>query len=111
MAQFTIFGYTFDHLASATPMANGATYRVITEDGYYIRKPEFEELEYKTATFLYPSDDLSTVEIVAFEDLPEGYVINGGGDNENNWHEITAEEYEQIQAGEQARMEAELQSM
>lgn len=75
MATFNIFGHTFDHLQSATPM--GKAYRVITEDGWYIHTPYFEELEYKTATFLYPDDDLSAIEIVAFEDLPEGYTING----------------------------------
>ena len=84
MAQFTIFGYTFDHLASATLMNNGVAYRVKTEEGYYIRKPIFDELEYKTVTFLYETDDLSDVEIVAFDDLPEGAVINGGNTN----HEV-----------------------
>ena len=70
MAQFTIFGYTFDHLASARLMPDGKSYRVNTEEGYFIRKPIFEELEYKTATFLYETEDLSAVEIVAFEELP-----------------------------------------
>lgn len=32
-------------------------------------------------------------------------------DSHDNWHEITAEEYEQIQAEEQVRMESELQNM
>lgn len=77
MAQFNIFGYTFDHLASVQLMPGGASYRVKTEEGYYIRKPIFEENEYKTATFLFETEDLTAVEIVAFEDLPEGYVING----------------------------------
>ena len=38
-------------------------------------------------------------------------VYLGVNDSPDNWHEITAEEYEQIQAEEQARMEAELQTM
>ena len=77
MAKFTIYGHVYDHLASAEPMVNGALYRVTTEEGYYIRKPIFEELVYKTATFIYPNDNPADIEIVAFEDLPEGYVING----------------------------------
>lgn len=85
MAQFTIFGHTFDHLASIRLMPGGTSYKVTTEEGYYIRKPIFEELEYKTVTFLYETEDLSAVEIVAFEDLPEGYVING---DVNNDHEV-----------------------
>ena len=75
MATFNIFGYTFDHLQSATPM--GSAYRVKTEEGWYIRKPTFEELEYKTSTFLYATDDLANVEIVAEADLPTGAIING----------------------------------
>lgn len=77
MAQFTIYGNTYEHLVSATPMANGAVYRVTTEEGYYMRKPSYEELEYKTVGFIYPNDNPADIEIVAFEDLPEGYVIHG----------------------------------
>ena len=84
MAQATIYGHTFDHLATAELSTSGRSYEVETEDGYYIRKPSFEELEYKTVTFLYATDDLAAVEIVAFEDLPKGAVINGG---DNNNHE------------------------
>ena len=77
MAAFTIYGHTYDHLQSATSMLNGAFYKVKTEEGYYIRKPIFEELEYKTVTFIYPDDNPADIEIVAFADLPEGYVIHG----------------------------------
>lgn len=86
MAQFTIYGHTYDHLASATPMLNGVFYKVKTEEGYYIRKPIFEELEYKTVTTIYPDDNPADIEIVAFADLPEGYVING--DTGGNDHEV-----------------------
>lgn len=77
MAAFTIYGHIYEHLESATPMLNGTVYMVRTEEGYYIRKPFFEELEYKTVTTIYPNDNPEDIEIVAFEDLPEGYVING----------------------------------
>jgi hypothetical protein len=76
MATFVIFGHTFDHLVRALQMDDDA-YAVKTEDGYYIHKPTFEPLEYKTSTMIYADDDLSAIEIVAFEDLPEGYTING----------------------------------
>lgn len=78
MATFNIFGYTFDHLATARPIGNPvARYVVTTEEGYYIRKPSFMDLEYKTSTMLYPTDDLANVEIVAAADLPEDAIING----------------------------------
>lgn len=35
----------------------------------------------------------------------------GANDSADNWHEITEAEYEQIQAEEKARMEAELHNM
>ena len=38
-------------------------------------------------------------------------VYLGVNDSADNWHEITDAEYEQIQAEEQVRMEAELQNM
>ena len=78
MATYEIYGYTFDHLASVRPMGDPVRcYGVTTEDGYYIHKPTFGELEYKTATFLYATDDLANVEIVAEADLPEDAIING----------------------------------
>ena len=76
MATFNIFGYTFEHLASATLLPNNS-YLVQTETGYYIHKPTFGELEYKTATILYFDDDLANVIIVAAADLSEDAVING----------------------------------
>lgn len=80
MATHNIFGYTFDHLDMVMEMSDGA-YFVTTENGFYIRKPTFEPLEYKTATVLYPDDDLANVVIVAEADLPEGAEINGDEDN------------------------------
>lgn len=84
MATFNIFGYTFDHLEYARAMS-GNSYRVKTEEGYYIHKPTFEENEYKTVTMLYETDNLANVVIVAETDLPEGAEINGGEDND---HEV-----------------------
>jgi hypothetical protein len=72
-----IYGFMFEHL-TAEPIGNPVrAYRVTTESGWYIRKPTFSELEYKTTTMLYATDDLANVEIVAEADLPEGAVING----------------------------------
>jgi hypothetical protein len=87
MATFNIFGYTFDHLASVRAMS-GNSYRVFTEDGYYIHKPTFGELEYKTVTMLYETDDLANVVIVAEADLPPDAIICGGEDND---HEVMSE--------------------
>ena len=74
-----IFGYTFEHIAVATPFGNPVTaYRVTTESGYVIHTPKMEENVYKTSTFLYATDDLSAVEILPVSELPEGAEILGG---------------------------------
>jgi hypothetical protein len=79
MAQFTIFGYTFDHLERATPLGNPVRgYAVKTEEGYWIRVPSFEENVWKTSTALYPTDDLANVQIVHESELPEGAELCGG---------------------------------
>jgi hypothetical protein len=76
-ATVTIFGYTFEHIALAEPFGNPAyVYRVTTEDGYFIHTSKMPENMYKTVTFLYATDDLSTVEIVAAADLPADAEIN-----------------------------------
>ena len=72
-----IFGYTFEHIADAHPVGNPVIlYRVTTEEGYCIHTPKMDENMYKTTTFLYATDDLSAVEIIAVTDLPEGAEIN-----------------------------------
>jgi len=71
---------TLPHLASVEAL--GPVFRITTESGYYIKMPLYEELEYKTVGIIMPTTDLSTVQIVAEADLPDGYVINGDTDNE-----------------------------
>lgn len=86
----TIFGYTFEHIASANPIGDPViAYRVTTEEGYYIHTSKMAENMYKTVTFLYATDDLSTVEIVAAADLPEGAEINN---NDNDTEVMSADE-------------------
>lgn len=75
----TIFGHTLEHIVSARAFGTPVTsYRVTTEDGYYIHTARMGELEYKTVTFIYATDDFSAIEIVAEADLPEDAVICGG---------------------------------
>lgn len=79
MAQFTIYGYVFDHLATARPLGNPVRcYAVTTEEGYWIHVPELGENVWKTATSIYPTDDLANIQIVHESDLPEGAELCGG---------------------------------
>ena len=71
---------------TVTPVGNIA-YRIRANEGYYIKIPEYEALEYRTYQILETTYDFSTVQIVAESDLPEDCVINGGGGN--NDHEVT----------------------
>lgn len=88
----TIFGYTFEHIADAHPVGDPVVlYRVTMEDGYYIHTSKMAENMYKTVTYLYATDDLSTVQIVAEADLPEGAEINNNDNNTEVMAEETAE--------------------
>lgn len=57
-------------------------YRVTMEDGYWIHKPSFGENVWKTATSIYPDEDLTVIEIRATADLPEDAELLGGVDND-----------------------------
>lgn len=50
-------------------------YRIRTIDGYVIKLPTYAENVYKTVVALRATYDFSTVQIIAIEDLPEGYEI------------------------------------
>lgn len=52
-------------------------FRVITKSGYVIKLPTYEENEYKTVGIIFPTTDLSTIQVLAIGDLSDGYVING----------------------------------
>ena len=72
------------HLASVEPIGNPAfLFRVTTENGYVIKLPIYEELEYKVVGIIYPHYDLSTIQVLAISELPDGYVINGDTDNDS----------------------------
>ena len=60
------------HLATVTEIGTSGNFKVKTEEGYWIRKPSFPENVWKTVTVLYPTDDLTAIQIVATADLPEG---------------------------------------
>lgn len=74
--------YDLPHIAEVREMGTTGDYRVTTEEGYWIRKPTFTENVWKTVTFIYPTDDLTAIQIVATEDLPEGAEMCGGVENE-----------------------------
>lgn len=60
------------------PMGNPvARYRIRTLEGYVIKLPVYEELEYKTVAILQLNYDFSLVQVLPISELPEGYVING----------------------------------
>lgn len=74
--------FDLPHLAQVTEVGTSGIYRVITEEGYWIRKPTFTENVWKTATIIYPADDLTVIQILATEDLPEGAELCGGVDTD-----------------------------
>lgn len=52
-------------------------YRIRTNEGYVIKLPEYPENVYKKAAIFTLDYDLSTVQIIAETDLPEGAEIYG----------------------------------
>lgn len=78
----TMTVYDLPHIAEITEIANSGNYKVKTEEGYWIRKPDMPENVWKTVTFIYPADDLTAIQIVATADLPEGAEMCGGEENE-----------------------------
>ncbi len=70
--------YDLPHIATIEQIGTSSIYRVNTEEGYWIRKPTFEENVWKTATIIYPADDLTAIQIVAEADLPAGAELCGG---------------------------------
>lgn len=76
--------YDLPHLALIEPIGDPVVlYRVTTETSYYINTPRLDELTYKTVTIVYPSDDMTTIKIVAEADLPEGAEILGDTNNDH----------------------------
>lgn len=74
-----IFGYTFDHIASAEPKGNPVSmYLVRMEDGWCIKPPQITSETYKTTTVLYANSDLSKTVIIPISELPEDAVLMGG---------------------------------
>lgn len=67
---------------TVTPMANGRMFRILTNDGWVIKMPEYAENEYSMGVILPATDDFSVVQILPVSSLPEDAVINGDADNE-----------------------------
>lgn len=76
--------FDLPHIAEVREIGTSGNYKVVTEEGYWIRKPDFTENVWKTVTFIYPTDDLTAIQILATADLPEGAELCGG----DNDHEI-----------------------
>ena len=62
---------------TVTPKANGGIFLIVTNDGWVIKLPTYEENEYSTAVGLLATFDFSTVQILPVSSLPEDAVING----------------------------------
>ena len=62
---------------TVTSMVNGGMFRIITNDGWVISLPDYEENTYSTAVVLRNTFDFSTVQILPVSSLPEDAVING----------------------------------
>lgn len=71
--------YDLPHVASIRAMGDPVrAYRITMEDGYWIHDPAMGENVWKTVTFIYPTDDLTAIEIRATADLPEDAELLGG---------------------------------
>lgn len=78
----TIFGRDFEHLTITRELTRPVSgYVVRTDEGYYIRKPTFDEGVYKTTTTIYETDDVNAIEVVSASELPEDAVVMGVGEN------------------------------
>lgn len=62
---------------TVTEMGGGRLFRIITNEGWVIKLPSYEENEYSTAVGLLATYDFSTVQILPVSSLPEDAVING----------------------------------
>lgn len=69
--------YDLPHIASIEPIGTSGAYRIRMEHGYWIHKPAYGENVWKTVGFINPGDDLTTIQIVAEADLPEGAELCG----------------------------------
>ena len=74
-----------EHIAKVEEFGNPVSaFRVTTERGYYIHLTNWDEVDeematmYKTCTFVYVENDISTVKIYAEADLPADARICGG---------------------------------
>lgn len=74
--------FDLPHLAEVREIGTSGIYKVTTEEGYWIRTPGMSENVWKTVTFIYPNEDLTAIQIVATEDLPEGAEQCGGVDTD-----------------------------
>lgn len=75
-----IFGYEFEHIASARAVGDPVrAYAVTMEDGWCIKPPQIADGNvYKTSTYLYSHHDMSLVVIIPVSEIPEGAVVAGG---------------------------------
>lgn len=73
----TVFEVPNIEHCTVTPMANGMAYRIVTNDGWVIKLPDYAENEYSTAVILMANRDYSTLQILPISSLPEDAVING----------------------------------
>ena len=69
--------FDLPHIQEPVPVGTSGIYRIYTEEGYWMHRPSFGENVWKTATIVYPSDDLTQIQIVAEADLPEGAELCG----------------------------------
>ena len=72
---------------TVTEFASGGIFRIITNEGWVIKLPEYGENEYSTAVGLRNTYDFSTVQILPISELSDDAVINGDTDN---GHEIVS---------------------
>lgn len=62
---------------TVTEVAGGRAYRIVADEGWVIKLPEYEENVYSTAVGLMATRDFSTVQILPISSLEGDYEING----------------------------------
>lgn len=69
--------YEIPNIENCNVRQIGSSYRIVTNEGWVIKLPEYEENTYSTAVFLRETYDFSTVQILPISSLEGDHEING----------------------------------
>lgn len=69
--------YEIPNIENCNVRQIGGSFRIIANDGWVIKLPEYDENVYSTAVILRETYDFSTVQILSVSSLEGDYEING----------------------------------